>query len=357
MKGVILAGGTGSRLRPITNTSPKALVPIANKALIEYALEDFAAAGITDVAVVLGKKGEKRIQQHLADRQDLGVDITYVVQGEPLGLAHAVGCTEEFVGDKPFVVYLADVLVEAGIESLLVDFDPAECAAALRLQAVDDPSRYGIATVDEEGRITDLVEKPEDPPSDLAVIGTYAFTPAIFDQIQRVKASWRDEYEITSAIRGLLEDGYRIQSQVVDGWWRDTGTPSDIVDANQLILDDLGRDVRGTVEDGATVVGRVELGENSVVREGASIHGPTVIGSDTTITGDGRVGPYTSIGDDCVVSRGSIASSVILDGARIDCDRRLVNGLVGREADLGSNDAKNRDGDRLVVGRNATLEL
>jgi glucose-1-phosphate thymidylyltransferase len=225
MKGVVLAGGTGSRLRPITHTGPKQLVPIANKPVIDYAIEDLVAAGIDDIAVILGEKGREDIQNHLGSGDAFGVDITYIVQGEPLGIAHAVGCARDFVGEDSFVVYLGDDLMREGIADMVSDFDSEEYEAGIGLQAVDEPSRYGIVGLDEDGDVVELVEKPDNPPSELALIGIYVFTPAIFEQIETLDPSWRGELEITDAIQGLLDDGHRVQSHVVHGWWKDTGKP------------------------------------------------------------------------------------------------------------------------------------
>jgi len=357
MKGVVLAGGTGSRLRPITHTGPKQLIPIANKPVIDYAIEDLADAGIDDIAVILGNKGRDEIQAHLGDGDAFGVDITYIVQGEPLGLAHAVGCAKDFVGDEPFVVYLGDDMMREGITDLVEDFDPAEYAAGIGLQTVEEPSRYGIVDVNEAGEVTELVEKPEDPPNNLALIGIYVFTPAIFEQIEALDPSWRGEYEITEAIQGMLDAGETIQSHVVHGWWKDTGKPEDVLHANRLVLDDIETDIRGTVEDDSSIVGRVQIGEGSTVSEGAIIRGPVSIGCNTEIGPDTYLGPYTSIGDDCVLDEAHIESSVVIGENEITCDRTIVDSLIGRKATVTNSTRKKPDGERLVVGQNSSLEL
>jgi glucose-1-phosphate thymidylyltransferase len=356
MKGIILAGGTGSRLRPITHTGPKQLIPIANKPVIEYALDDLIEAGITDIAVVLGNKGREAIQDHFGDGSTFGVDITYIVQGEPLGLAHAVGCAREFVGDEAFVVYLGDDLMKGGIAELVDGFDPEEYAAGIGVQAVDDPSRYGIVDT-EDGDVIGLVEKPDDPPSDLALIGVYVFTPAIFPRIEALEPSWRGELEITEAIQNLLDDGHRIQSHVVHGWWKDAGKPRDILHVNRLVLDDIDPDIDGTVAEGASVTGRVELGEGSVVESGAVVRGPVSIGSGTRIGAGAYVGPYTSIGANSVVDDVHIESSVTIGDNEITADRTIVDSLVGEQATITSNDGQRPKGDRFVVGQNSSLEL
>ncbi|WP_135366092.1 glucose-1-phosphate thymidylyltransferase [Halosimplex halophilum] len=357
MKGVILAGGTGSRLRPITHTGPKQLVPVANKPVVEYALDDLVEAGIDEIGIVLGDKGREAIQAYFGDGSEFGVDITYIVQGEPLGLAHAVGCAREFVGDEPFVVYLGDDLMRDGITDLVGDFDPDKYAAGIGVQAVDEPSRYGIVDIDESGDVVGLVEKPDDPPSDLALIGIYVFTPAIFEQIEALEPSWRGELEITEAIQGLLDDGARVQSHEVHGWWKDTGKPEDVLHANRLVLDAIETDIRGTVEDGANVRGRVQLGEGSVIEAGAVVRGPVSIGENTRIGPGAYVGPYTSIGDDSTVDDVHIESSVTMGENEITADRTVVDSLVGRKATIRPNTDRRPAGDQLVVGRNSSLEL
>lgn len=357
MKGVILAGGTGSRLRPITHTGPKQLVPIANKPVLEYAVDDLKDAGITEIGIILGNKGRDEIQEYFGDGSEFGVDITYIVQGEPLGLAHAVGCARDFVGDDSFVVYLGDDMMREGIEDLVADFDAEEYAAGIGLQEVDEPSRYGIVGRNEAGDVTELVEKPENPPSNLALIGIYLFTPEIFEQIEDLEPSWRGELEITDAIQGLLDNGRRVQSHVVHGWWKDTGKPGDVLHANRLVLDDIESDIQGEVQDESSITGRVEIGEGAVVEEGAVVRGPVSIGENTRIKSGAYVGPYSSIGDNCEVDNVHIESSVAIGENTITADRTIVDSLLGREASVTTNEDKQPAGDRLVIGQNSSLEL
>ncbi|WP_254279305.1 glucose-1-phosphate thymidylyltransferase [Haloarcula marina] len=357
MKGVILAGGTGSRLRPITHTGPKQLVPIANKPVVEYALDDLKEAGITEIGIVLGNKGREEIQAYFGDGSDFGVDITYIVQGEPLGLAHAVGCARDFVGDDSFVVYLGDDLMRDGITDLVEDFDADTYAAGIGVQSVDEPSRYGIVDIDEADDVVGLVEKPDDPPSNLALIGIYVFTPAIFEQIEALEPSWRGELEITEAIQGLLDEGGRVQYHEVHGWWKDTGKPEDVLHANRLVLDAIETEVRGDIEDGAEIQGRVQLGEGSVIEAGAVVRGPVSIGENTRIGPNAYLGPYTSIGDDSTVDSVHIEASVTMGENEITADRTIVDSLVGRKATIRPNTDRQPAGDHLVVGRNSSLEL
>lgn len=357
MKGIILAGGTGSRLRPITHTGPKQLVPIANKPVIEYAVDDLREAGITDIGIVLGNKGRDEIQAYFGDGSGFGVDITYIVQGAPLGLAHAVGCVRDFVDRDTFVVYLGDDLMREGITELVEDFNSDEYAAGIGLQQVDEPSRYGIVDVNNDGDVIQLVEKPDNPPNNLALIGIYVFTPAIFDQIEVLEKSWRGEYEITEAIEGLLNNGKRIQSHIVHGWWKDTGKPEDVLDANRLVLDDIETRIDGTIENDESVTGRIELGEGSVIERGAVVRGPVSIGEGTTIGSGAYIGPYTSIGDDCLIDDVHIESSVVIGESRVNCERTIIDSLLGRGATISTSDGTKPQGVRLVVGEQSTLQL
>ncbi|MFB6197778.1 MAG: glucose-1-phosphate thymidylyltransferase, partial [Halobacteriaceae archaeon] len=330
MKGVLLSGGTGSRLRPLTHTGPKQLVPVANKPVLEYAIEDLKQAGIKEIGVILGNKGRDEIQEYLGDGSEYGVDITYIIQGNPLGLAHAAGCAKDFVGDDNFVMYLGDNILKSGVTDLVESFETGDYGAGIALQEVDDPQVFGIADVDEEGNITNLIEKPDEPPTNLALIGMYVFTPAVFDAIDRLEPSWRGELEITDAIQNLLEDGYEIDSHIVTGWWKDTGRPEDILEANRLILEDKELNVGGLVEDGAETHGRIELADSAVIKDGAVVRGPVSIAENTTIKNGTYVGPYTSIGANSTLEDIHIENTVVIGDSEITANTRITDSLLGR---------------------------
>jgi len=357
MKGVLLSGGTGSRLRPITHTGPKQLVPVANKPVLEYAIEDFKDAGITEIGVVLGHKGRDEIQALLGDGSKYGVDITYIVQGNPLGLAHAAGCAREFVGTDDFVMYLGDNILKSGVADLVNSFESGEYGAGIALQEVDNPAAFGIADVDEHGTVTELIEKPDEPPTNLALIGMYVFSPAVFDAIDDLEPSWRGELEITDAIQHLLQDGYEIDSHVVTGWWKDTGKPEDILEANRLVLEDKQLTAAGIIESGAETDGRIELAQSSVIEDGAVVRGPVSIAENTTIKSGTYVGPYTSIGADSTLDGVHIENSVVIGESTITASGRIVDSLLGRGADIESADNLLPEGRRLVVGENSQLKL
>jgi len=294
MKGVLLSGGTGSRLRPITHTGPKQLVPVANKPVLEYAIEDLKEAGITEIGVILGNKGREAIQAALGDGSKYGVDITYIIQGNPLGLAHAAGCARDFVSDDDdFVMYLGDNILKAGVTDLVESFEQGDYGAGIALQEVDNPQAFGIADVDDDGNVTELIEKPDDPPTNLALIGIYVFSNDVFDVIEQLEPSWRGELEITDAIQTLLEDGHAIDSHVVHGWWKDTGKPEDILEANRLVLEDTQLAQEGEVESGATIEGHIDLHEMATIKEGATVRGPVSIAQRTASSDQERMLAHT----------------------------------------------------------------
>lgn len=357
MKGVVLAGGTGSRLRPITHTGPKQLVPVANKPVIQYGIEDLRDAGVTDIGVVLGDKGREEIQAFLGDGSEFGVDITYIIQGEPLGLAHAAACARDFVGDENFVMYLGDNIFHQGLKGMVENFRSGTSAASIALQRVDNPQQFGIADVSDHGTIQRLVEKPDDPPSNLALVGVYVFSPAVFRVIDDLESSWRGELEITDAIQSLLDSGQAVDSHVVEGWWKDTGKPEDILDANRLVLEDLETDLQGDVHPEADVTGRVDLSEGASIEEGAVVRGPVTIGDGSVVGSNTYIGPYTAIGPATTIRGPHIENSVIVGESQLTSDVRLIDSLLGRGATVGSAEGLLPEGHRLVVGENSNLKL
>src|SRR3954468_5664626 len=324
MKGLILSGGKGTRLRPITHTSAKQLVPVANKPVLFYGIEAMAAAGIGEIGIIIAPETGGEIRAAAGDGERFGVKITYIEQDAPLGLAHAVLTAEPFIGDDPFVMYLGDNLLRDGITNLVEEFRTNQPDALILLTPVDDPEHYGVAELDGD-RVKRLVEKPKEPPSNLALVGVYMFTSKIFDAGKAIKPSGRGELEITDAIQHLVDNGMRVDSHIVHGWWKDTGQVQDMLDANRLILDDIEEQLDGELHD-SRVEGRVYVAEGAVV-EGSTIRGPSIIGRGARIT-DSYVGPYTAIGDEVVIERSEIEHSIVLAGSE-------VRGLPGRvEASL-----------------------
>lgn len=357
MKGVLLSGGEGTRLRPITHTGPKQLIPVANKPVLQYAIEDFREAGITEIGVILGNKGREDIQELLGDGSGYGVDITYIIQGDPLGLAHAVGCARDFVGDDDFVVYLGDNILKQGIDELVNSFLAGGFDAGIALQEIDNPQQFGVAGVDDDGNVRRLVEKPDDPPSNLALIGIYVFSSRIFDAIDTLDPSWRGELEITEAIQWLLDHGEAVDSHLVEGWWKDTGKPEDILDANRLVLEDITPINDGTVKPGSETTGRIDLHEGAVIEDNAVVRGPVSIGSNSTIEGDTYIGPYTSVGADSTIANASVENSVVVGDSRVTAQENFVDSLIGRGTVIESADDLLPTGRRLIVGENSNLKL
>ena len=357
MKGLVLSGGSGTRLRPLTHTGPKQLIPVANKPVLQYVIEDLKEAGITEIGVILGNNGKEQVIAELKDGSQYGVRITYIEQGAPLGIAHAVQCARDFMGDDDFIVYLGDNMLKDGVKGLVDDFMEGDYDAAISLQAVPNPRQFGVAELDSDGRVIGLEEKPKMPKSNYALVGVYLFTPVIFDMIKQIKPSWRNELEITDAIQKLLDNNYKVRSHIVTGWWKDTGKPEDILEVNRLVLDELKPEVKGVVEEGASVAGRVSLGNNSIIRKGCVVRGPVVIGDGCIIEDCTYIGPYTSIGNECIIKGAYIESSVLMGGCRVECDSRIVDSLIGKNATILSANHEVPKGTRLIVGENSYLKI
>ncbi len=357
MKGLLLSGGSGTRLRPLTHSGPKQLIPVANKPVLVYALEDLKRAGITDIAVILGLNGREQVIERIGDGTAYGVRVTYIDQGAPLGIAHAVACAEDFMGEDPFVVYLGDNILRHGITQLVTSFDENNCDAVVALQRVSDPQRYGVAELDDDGHLVQLVEKPTVPKSDLALVGVYLFTRSIFDAIQKIEPSWRDELEITDAIQKLIDSKRVVKHHIIQGWWKDTGMPEDILEVNRLLLDDLSPVVDGTIEEGAVVKGRVSIGEGTVLRTGSVVFGPSIIGNNCTIDAGTYIGPYTSIGDDTHLAGAHIEDSIVVGESFIACKKTIVESLIGDKTQIRSIDRKLPKGHRLIVGSGSSIDL
>lgn len=357
MRGVVLHGGKGTKLRPLTHTGPKQLIPVANKPISQYVLEDLKNSGIREIAIILGDTHPEKVKKYYGNGEKFGVRITYINQGKPKGIAHAVGLCKEYIQDNCFVVYLGDNLLKGGIKSLVQQFTTSSNDAMVLLCKVREPKRFGVAKFDDKGKLTKLVEKPKHPPSHYALTGIYFFKPVIFDMIQQLKPSWRNELEITEAIQLLLENGYKIDHQIVKDWWKDTGTPEDILEANRLILDELEPENKGTIEKHALIQGRVSIGEDATVKRGSTIRGPAIIGHNSTIESDVYIGPYTSVGNYTTIKSGEIENSIIMDHCHIDIDDKITHSLVGPYSNIASSQNKRPKGRRFLIGEKSKVEL
>ena len=353
MKGLVLAGGAGTRLRPITYTSAKQLVPVANKPILFYGLEQLRDAGVTDVGIIVGDTAAE-IQAAVGDGSALGIQATYIHQDQPLGLAHAVLTAAEFLGDEDFAMFLGDNLIEGGIGHLVDAFTRDRPAAQLLLKQVPDPQHFGVAVLGPDGRIERLVEKPTDPPSDLALVGVYLFTSAILDAARRIEPSWRGELEITDAVQRLLEDGETVRASTVEGWWLDTGKKDELLDANRIVLGGLTGRIDGEVDDASEVIGAVvvEAGARLV---GSRVRGPAVIGAGTVLE-DAYIGPFTSIGVDCHISRTEIEYSVVMAGCQVSDIPRIEGSLLGREVSIRPTDRRPA-AYKLLLGDHSQVEI
>ena len=350
MKGLILSGGKGTRLRPLTYTSAKQLVPVANKPVLFYGIESIVAAGITEIGIIVGETGDE-IRAVVGDGSRFGARITYIDQPDPLGLAHAVLVARDFLADDPFVMYLGDNLIAGGIASLVDEFRELGCNAEILLAEVPNPQQFGVAELNAEGKVQRLVEKPQEPRSNLALVGVYMFDATIHESVDRIQPSARGELEITDAIQDLVDRGLDVHPHIVRGWWKDTGKLDDMLEANRIVLETLEAKRRGPLADGSRVEGRVDLGENVTIVD-SLVRGPVVIG-DGAVIEDTFVGPYTSIGDGCKLSCCEIENSIVLAGGEIrDVPLRIDGSLIGRNVTITRTDSKPK-AYRFMLGDNS----
>lgn len=347
MKGLVLAGGKGTRLRPLTHTRPKPMVPVANRPLIEHVIEDLRLAGITDIGVVLGNFGRDAIRSYLGDGSEFGVDITYIVQGNPLGIAHAIACAEKFVGDEPFITYLSDNLLGEGVDRFVQGFANSDASAGILLHEVENPTAFGVANLDADGNICGLEEKPDEPPSSKALVGVYGFTSDVFEVIPRMSLSTRGELEITEVLETMLRSERGFFHQTADGWWKDTGRPGDLIAANHHVLD---RYASRNAPDPM-----VRIADSATVSASTRICAPAVVGPECRIEG-GTVGPYVSVGPDATIRDTHISESIVMARSRIHTDRTVSESLIGQDVEL-VDDPESDPKRGVIVGDDAVVRL
>ena len=353
MKALILAGGSGTRLRPITHTSAKQLVPIANKPVLFYAIEAVRDAGITDIGIIVGDTRDE-VKAAVGDGDRWGVSVTFIKQDEPRGLAHTVLIAEEYLAGDSFVMFLGDNLIKDGITDLVREFEECRPNAQILLARVREPQRFGVAEL-KDGKVVRLIEKPENPQSDLALVGVYMFDSSIMAAVKAIKPSPRDELEITDAIQYLVDNGRTVVPHIINGWWKDTGKREDILEANRIILDSLQSRIDGTIDEKTTVKGNVVVEEGAVVENSALI-GPAIIGRNTRIK-DAAIGPFVSIYFDAVIENAAIENSVILEGSSIVGPKsRLVDCLIGKNVIIKTTDHR-PDCYSLMVGDNSQIDI
>ena len=353
LKGLILSGGKGTRLRPITHTSAKQLIPVANRPVLFYGIQALADAGIEEVGIIIAPETGPEIQEVTGDGSRFGVRITYITQDEPAGLAHAVLTAEPFLGDAPFVMYLGDNLLQGGIQDLVAAFTASAPDALILLTPVEDPENYGVAEL-EEGRVVSLAEKPSKPKTNLALVGVYMFTAGIHGAARAIAPSARGELEITDAIQHLVDTGRRVEPHVVRGWWKDTGRLADMLEANRLILDVIEKRVEGELTD-SQIDGRVVI-EAGATLVRATVRGPAIVGAGTHLE-DCYVGPYSAIGESCVVERAEVEHSILLGGSEVrGLDGRMESSLLGRNVKIGRS-ARQPRAYRFMVGDNSEIGI
>jgi glucose-1-phosphate thymidylyltransferase len=363
VKGLILAGGKGTRLRPITHTSAKQLVPVANKPILFYGIEHMAEVGITEIGIVIGETGEE-VRAVVGDGRRWGVRVTYLPQDEPLGLAHCVLVARDFLGEDDFVMYLGDNMLQQGLGGIVGHFHAGHAAVAsssavdapaahILLCPVPDPQRFGVAELD--GRhVVRLVEKPADPPSALAMVGVYLFTPAIHQAVAAIAPSGRGELEIVDAVQWLIDRGHAVDHDIVDGWWIDTGKKDSLLEANRRVLETIEPRLDGKLDAGSEADGRV------IVEEGASlvnatVRGPAIIGADTEVL-DSYIGPFTSVARGVAITASEVENSVLLEGVRLVGVPRLVDSLIGRDTEVTRSGRPPR-ATRLLLGDHCSVDL
>ena len=354
MKGIILHGGHGTRLRPLTHTGPKQLLPIANKPMSQYCLESLIDAGISEIAIIIGGIGSNKVQEYYGDGEKFGAKITYVNQDYPRGIAHAINLCKEFVGNDKFVVFLGDNIIKKSIADYASRFKQSDASASILLCEVNNPTQFGIADV-KDGIIKKIMEKPKDPPTNLAVTGIYLLTPTIFDIIDRLKPSWRNEYEITDALQMLLEENHKIIYDMVTDYWKDTGTPHDIIHANEVMLSSMKPYFHGAKEENVLMDGNVMIGEGTLIKSGSRIIGPVIIGKECIIGPDAHIGPNISIGDNSKLSRCNIENSIIMSGCNIDGNFKIQNSIIAFNSEIVKTD--NTDRNVFLLGEGTKISL
>jgi len=355
VKGLILSGGAGTRLRPITHTSAKQLVPVANKTILFYGVEHLVEAGVTDIGIVVGDT-RNEIMTAVGDGSRWGCNVVYIPQEAPLGLAHCVLIARDFLGDDDFVMYLGDNLLEHGVKELVDAFttDRGDAAAQILLHRVPDPQRFGVAELDEVGEVVRLVEKPADPPTDLALVGVYLFDRRVHEAVRSIEPSPRGELEITDAIQWLVDGGHRVRTRVMDGWWIDTGKLTPLLEANRLILEKLDRRVEGKVDEASRVEGRVVVEPGAEIVN-STVRGPAILGHGTRVV-DSYIGPFTAISDGCEVLHSEVDHSVVLDHSQVVDVGRITDSLVGRNVEVTRSQQRPR-ATRLMVGDHCQVDL
>ena len=344
MKGIVLHGGYGTRLRPLTHTGPKQLLPIANKPMSQYCIESIKEAGITEIAIIIGGTGSNKVREYYGSGKKFNVNFTYIEQDEPKGIAHAIRLCKDFVNNEKFIVFLGDNIIQKSISDFTENFEKSNYDATILLCEVDNPSRFGIADLKDE-KIQKIMEKPKNPPTNLAVTGIYFLTQKIFNVIDRLKPSGRNELEITDALQMLLEENHNINYHTITDYWKDTGTPEDVIHANSQVLGNLQPYFFGKKDDNVSINGKLIVDQGSIIKSGCKIIGPVIIGKNCVIEANTTIGPNTSIGDNSILSGCDIENSIIMSDCKIEGDAKIRQSIISTNSELIKN---KKDGKELI---------
>jgi len=356
MKGIILHGGHGTRLRPLTHTRPKQLLPIANKPMSQYALEDLKNIGITEIGIIIGDVYPEKVKAFYGDGSNFGVKISYIYQDSPKGISHAIRLCKEFIDNENFVVYLGDNILRKKLTNYRKKFESQNTDAMILLCEVENPNQFGVVKMDEKMEyIEKIIEKPKNPPSNLAVIGIYFLTPKIFNIIDTLKPSWRGELEITEALQLLMDNKGKVTFDIVTGWWKDTGTPEDIIHANKLVLDSIGTKDQFLINSDARIKNKIVIGKNSSVSPGSVIEGPVIIGDNCTLDSDVKIGPHVSIGNNCIIKKCSIKNSIIMSDCKINTEINIFDSIIANGSEI--ENAKEPKKYQFLLGERSHLKL
>ncbi len=353
MKGIILHGGHGTRLRPLTHTGPKQLLPIANKPMSQYCVESIKNVGIEEIAIIIGGIGADKVKEYYGTGEDFGVKFTYISQDYPKGIAHAIQLCENFVNNEKFLVFLGDNIIQKKIDDVRKKFENSDADASILLCEVDNPSRFGIADV-KDGQIVKIMEKPKEPPTNLAVTGIYFLTPKIFEIIKRLKPSWRNELEITDALQMLLEEGNKITYDTITDYWKDTGTPEDIINANKEILKNMSSSNKGKKEENVSINGNVIIGSGTIIKKNCQIIGPVIIGNNCILEENTSIGPNASIGNNTKISKSNIVDSIIMENCEIMTDIKIRNSIISANSKI--SQAENEE-KVLLLGEGTNIKI
>jgi len=354
MKGIILHGGHGTRLRPLTHTGPKQLLPIANKPMSEYCVETLVNAGIKEIAFIIGGIGSKKVKEYYGDGEKFGVKFTYIQQDSPRGIAHAVSLCEDFVNNKKFVVFLGDNIIQRKINDYILHFEKSDASASLLLCEVDNPSQFGIAEI-EDNKIIKITEKPKNPPTNLAVTGIYFLTPYIFEIIKKLKPSWRNELEIADALQMLIEENKKIIYGMITDFWKDTGTPEDIIEANKIILENMPESFQGKKEEHVIMEGKIIVGKGTIIKNGVKIVGPVIIGGNCIIEGSTVIGKNTSIGENSHLNDCNISDSIIMSNCTIKGKLDIKNSIIASNSKIIKE--KKESNKKFILGEGTQISL